>query len=38
MKCCNSAFNAQGLRILIVVVQIRAMKKVYSSSEGAQEK
>jgi hypothetical protein len=38
MKCCNSAFDAQGLRIIIGVVQIGAMKKMYSSSEGAQEK
>jgi hypothetical protein len=38
MKCCNSAFDAHGLRIIIVVVQIGAMKKMYSSSEGAQGK
>jgi hypothetical protein len=38
MKCCNLAFDAQVLRIIIVVVQIGAMKKMYSSSEGAQEK
>jgi len=26
MKCWNSAFNAQGLRVIIVVVQVRAVK------------
>jgi hypothetical protein len=26
MKCCNSAFNAQGSRLLIVVVQFGAVK------------
>jgi hypothetical protein len=25
MKCSNSAFNAQGLRLIIVVVQVRAV-------------
>ncbi len=25
MKCWNSAFNAQGSRVIIVVVQVRAM-------------
>ncbi len=26
MKCCNSAFNAQGSRLIIVVVQFGAVK------------
>jgi hypothetical protein len=26
MKCWNSAFNAQGSRVIIVVVQVRAVK------------
>jgi hypothetical protein len=26
MKCCNSAFNAQGSRLIIVVIQVRAVK------------
>jgi uncharacterized membrane protein len=26
MKCWNSAFHARGLRVIIVVVQVRAMK------------
>jgi NADH:ubiquinone oxidoreductase subunit 6 (subunit J) len=26
MKCWNSAFNAQGLRVIIVVVQVGAVK------------
>jgi hypothetical protein len=26
MKCQNSAFNAQGWRVIIVLVQVRAVK------------
>jgi predicted oxidoreductase (fatty acid repression mutant protein) len=26
MKCCNSAFNAQGSRVIIVVLQEGAVK------------
>jgi len=26
MKCSNSAFNAQGLRVIIVVLQVGALK------------
>jgi hypothetical protein len=26
MKCCNSAFNARGSRLIIVVLQIGAVK------------
>jgi hypothetical protein len=26
MKCSNSAFNAQGLRLIIVVVQVEAVE------------
>jgi hypothetical protein len=40
MKCRNSAFNAQGSRIIIIIVWVgRAVKKyICSSTEGAQEK
>jgi hypothetical protein len=39
MKCWNSAFNAQGSRVIIVVVQVGAVKiYVHSSSGDAQEK
>jgi len=32
MKCWNSAFNAQGSRVVIVVVQVGAVKKYVASS------
>ncbi len=35
MKC---AFNAQGSRVIIVVVQVGAVKNICSNSGGAQEK
>jgi hypothetical protein len=38
MKCWNSAFNAQGSRVIISVVQVGAVKYICSSSGGAQEK
>jgi hypothetical protein len=38
MKCWNSGFNAQGSRLLIVIVWIVAVKIFCSSSGGAQEK
>jgi hypothetical protein len=38
MKCWYSAFNAQGSRLIIVVVQLGAVKNICSSSGGAQEK
>jgi hypothetical protein len=39
MKCWNSTFNAQGSRLIIVVVQLGALKKYYvTASGGAQEK
>jgi hypothetical protein len=38
MKCWNSTFNAQGWRIIIAVVRVRAVKNICSSSGGAQEK
>jgi hypothetical protein len=39
IKCWNSAFNAQDLRVIIVVVQVGAVKiHVAVSSGGAQEK
>ncbi len=38
MKCWNSAFNAQGSRLIIVVVHVGAVKVYCSSSGGAQEK
>jgi hypothetical protein len=36
MKCWNSAFNAEGSRVIIVDVQVGAVK-IYASG-GAQEK
>jgi hypothetical protein len=38
MKCWNSAFHAQGSRVIIVVVQVGAVKICNSSSGGAQGK
>jgi hypothetical protein len=42
MKCWNAAFNAQGLRVIIVVVQVGVVSRIYvaaskPSSGGAQE-
>jgi hypothetical protein len=37
MKCWNSAFNALGLRVIVIVVQVGAVKNICgSSSAGAQ--
>jgi hypothetical protein len=33
MRCWNSAFNAQGLRVIIVVVQVGAMEIVLKCSK-----
>jgi hypothetical protein len=38
MKCWNSAFSAQCSRLIIVLVQLGAEKKICSSSGSAQEK
>jgi hypothetical protein len=38
MKCRYSAFNAQGSRLIIVVVQFRSSENICSSSGGAEEK
>ncbi len=38
MKCSYSAFNAQSSRLIIVVVQLGAVKKICSSSGGALRK
>ncbi len=38
MNCSYSAFNAQGSRLIIVVVQLGAVKEIRSSSGGAEEK
>jgi hypothetical protein len=39
MKCSNSAFNARGWRVIIVVGQVgRSSENICSSSGGAQEK
>jgi hypothetical protein len=38
MKCWNSAFNARGWRLIIVVVQLGAMKIYVTAVEAAQEK
>jgi hypothetical protein len=37
MKCCNSAFNAQGSSLIIVVIQVRAVK-IYVATEEALRK
>jgi hypothetical protein len=37
IKCWNSAFNAQGSRVTIVVVQVGSSENICSSSGGAQE-
>jgi hypothetical protein len=38
MKCCNLAFNAQGSRLLIVVVQVRAVKIYVAAVEALRKK
>ncbi len=41
MKCENSAFNAQGSRVIAVVLHVGASENIYvgsSSAGGAQEK
>ncbi len=38
MKWWNSAFNAQGSRITIVVVQVGAVKKYVTAVAGGEEK
>jgi hypothetical protein len=38
MKCWNSAFNAQGLRLIIVVVQGGAVKIYVASVEALRKK
>jgi hypothetical protein len=38
MKCWNLAFNAQGSRLIIVLVQLRSSENTFSSSGGAEAK
>ncbi len=38
MKCWNSAFNAQGLKLIIVVVQIGAVKIYVAAVEALRKK
>jgi hypothetical protein len=38
MKCWNSAFNAQGSRVIIVVVQVRAVKIYVAAVETLRKK
>jgi hypothetical protein len=38
LKCWNLTFNAQGSRVIIVVVQVRSTENICSSSGGAQER
>ncbi len=38
MKCWNSAFNAQGSRVIIVVVQVGAVKKYVAAVEALRKK
>jgi hypothetical protein len=37
-KCWNSAFNAQGSRLIIVVVQVRAVKMYVGAVEALRKK
>ncbi len=38
MKCCYSAFNAQGSRLIIVVVQLGAVKIYVAAVEALRKK
>jgi hypothetical protein len=38
MKCWNSAFNAQGSRVIIVVVQVGAVKTYVAAVQALQKK
>jgi hypothetical protein len=38
MKCCNSAFNAQGWRLIIAVVQLGAVKIYVAAVEALRRK
>jgi hypothetical protein len=38
MKCLNSAFNAQGSRVIILVVQVGAVKIYVAAVEAFREK
>jgi hypothetical protein len=38
MKCWNSAFRAQGSRVIIVVVQVRALKIYIAAVEALMKK
>ncbi len=38
MKCWNSAFNAQGSRVITVVIQVGAVKIYVASVEALREK
>jgi len=38
MKCCNSAFNAQGSRLIILVVQVGALKIYVATMEALMKK
>jgi hypothetical protein len=38
MKCWNSAFNAQGSRIIIIIVHVRAVKIYVAAVEALMKK
>jgi hypothetical protein len=38
MKCLNSAFNAQGSGVIIVVLQVRAVKIYVKAAEALRKK
>jgi hypothetical protein len=38
MKCCNSAFNAQGSKLIIVVIHVRAVKIYVAALEALRKK
>jgi hypothetical protein len=38
MKCCNSAFNAQGSRLIIIVVLVGSVKIYVAAVEALRKK
>ncbi len=38
MKCCNLAFNAQGLRVIIVIIKVRIVKIFVITAEAFKKK
>jgi hypothetical protein len=38
MKCCNSAFNARGSGVVIVIVQVGAVKTYVAAAEALRKR